>query len=199
MKLTRVECPKCGQPLISKSREEDLLFVCDCGTIHMRDPKPKEMVYEIAKPRDPNRPDNVYVPFWRVFAHVAIHGSEVVGGAVFSLTSLFQGQPRGYAGNVVIFVPATKLPVQEFRKWATTLTRNPPGYSAAKDFARIWRMPCNISEEEAKELADFIILTNEAERPGTLQNIHYTMTVNDMSLLFLPFIRDVQGTYHINL
>jgi hypothetical protein len=199
MKLTRVECPKCAQPLVSKMRNEDLLFVCECGTIHIRDPKPKELEYQIAPPRNAHRPDNVYVPVWRVWAHVAIHDSDVVGGLIFSLTSLFDGGGGGYAGDVAIFVPATKLPAQEFRKWATTLTRNPPHYAPSEDFGRIPRLPCNISENEAKELADFIILTNEAERPGTLQNIRYTMTVNHMSLVFLPFVRDVRGTLHINL
>ena len=199
LKLTRVECPSCGHPLVSKQREEDLLFVCDCGTIHMRDPKPKEVEYQIARPRDARRPDNVYVPFWRVSAHVSILGSEVVGGYIHRLATLIEGGDGRYSGSLDIYIPATKLPAEEFRKWAVAFTNNPPRYAEHKDFGGISRMPCNISKSEAEKLADFVILTNEAEKPGTLQYIQYTMTVNNMSLVFLPFIRDSTARLYINL
>lgn len=198
VKLTRVECPKCKVPLVSKQREEDLLFLCECGTIHVREPDPTVISYEIAEPFDMSGGNMVYVPFWRVSTTVRILDSDVAGGFVYKLSAFFQGSGQSVA-QVNVFVPATKLPAEEFRKWSTTLTNNPPRYSRAKDFDRIERMPGNVSRKEAEELADFVILTNEAEKPGTLQRIQYEMTINAMSMVFLPFVRDSYGNLTINL
>jgi len=50
-----------------------------------------------------------------------------------------------------------------------------------------------IDAEQAKQLADFIVLTYEAEKPGVLQDIAYEVKVNDSSLLYLPFVQLPSG------
>jgi hypothetical protein len=50
-----------------------------------------------------------------------------------------------------------------------------------------------ISKQEAAELADFVVVTMEAEQPGVLQKLDYTLTVNDTKLVYLPFVRAAQG------
>lgn len=198
LKLTKVNCPKCNAQLVSKQREEDLLFLCDCGTIHTRDPEPQVIEYDIAKQRDAANPNRFYIPFWRVSAFVRVYDTDVVGG-FFALTNLFGGGGGQTQGDIDVYVPAAKMPAQEFRKWATMLTNRPPAYTKEKDFGGVWRMPCNISNEEARKMADFVILTNEAEKPGTMQSIRYDMTINKMMVVFLPFIRDQNGYLQIYL
>ncbi|MFQ6107385.1 MAG: hypothetical protein ACE5QF_07360 [Thermoplasmata archaeon] len=198
LKLTRVECPRCHSPLVSKQRDEDLLFLCECGTMHTRDPEPKEIPYEIARHSPVHKANRVYVPFWRVSAYVAILDSDVAGGYLYNLSTLL-GRGGQSSGNIDIHVPGSKLPAEEFRRLAIALTNSPPRYSRADDFGGVLRMPCNISEKEAQELADFVILTNEAEKPGTLQYIRYDMTISNVSVLFLPFTREAWGGLNIDL
>ena len=50
--------------------------------------------------------------------------------------------------------------------------------------------PCGIS---VQQLADFIVLTFEAEKPGVLQDIDYQVRVNDGTLVYLPFLQTGSG------
>ncbi len=50
-----------------------------------------------------------------------------------------------------------------------------------------------MSKEEAMRMADFVIVTMEAERPGTLQTLDYSLQVHDARLVYLPFVRGASG------
>jgi hypothetical protein len=47
-----------------------------------------------------------------------------------------------------------------------------------------------VGEEAARKLADFLILTFEAEKPGVMQNIQYQVEVQHTKLVYLPFYQD---------
>jgi hypothetical protein len=52
-----------------------------------------------------------------------------------------------------------------------------------------------IKREEAAAMADFIIVTHEAEKPGVLQQLNYSMTINELKLMYLPFYWDGKGYF----
>ena len=50
-----------------------------------------------------------------------------------------------------------------------------------------------MKRSEAKEMADFVVVTIEAEKPGVLQSLDYTLTVHDAKLVYMPFVSTQRG------
>ncbi|UCC93059.1 MAG: hypothetical protein JSW25_10450 [Thermoplasmata archaeon] len=185
IKLKGVKCPSCGTAL--EGKVADRVYLCDCGVMHTRDDKEvRQVKYTIALPRDPNAPPSavIYIPFWRLDSDVMIHYTKSEGGF---FNKLFGKDWKG--GRVSIYVPALDWDPSTFKHWASTITSKPPNIHVGKDFGPFEREPVTMDEEEAKQMADFLILTFEAEKPGVLQQISYEVKVFDMALLYLPFDR----------
>ena len=195
----QVKCPKCSEPIRSKN-VADLAFHCSsCGYMHTRssDGKPQEIQYEVSvfdlakeeavtaagKPLQ-----RVYMPVWQVTAFVNILSESVEGGMIMKLASMLSG--GGKSGIVSVYVPAIDLDADKFKYIATLLTSSPPAYQAAQKFdANAERLPCTVPMAEAEELADFIVLSSEAEKPGVLQSISYEMKVQRIRLVYLAYLR----------
>ena len=185
VKLTSVKCPSCGTAL--EGKVADRVYLCDCGMMHTRDDDgTREVKYTIAAPRDPSAPPSalLYIPFWRLDSDVAIHYSRSEGGF---FSKLFGKDWKG--GRVSIYIPAVNWDPGTFKHWASTITSSPPKVQPVGEFGPYERDAVTIDETEAQQLADFLILTFEAEKPGVLQEISYTVKVFNTSLLYLPFDR----------
>ncbi len=183
--LRSIKCPSCGQSL--EGKVADRVYLCDCGVMHTRDDDGERPVtYTVAMVRDPAAPPSAvtYVPFWRLDADVVIHYTRSEGGF---FSKLFGKEWKG--GRVSIYIPAVDWSPDMFKHWASALTSNPPSIRPARDFGPYQREPVVVDEVEAKQLADFLILTFEAEKPGVLQEIAYEVKVFEMSLLYVPFDR----------
>lgn len=183
--LRSVKCPSCQLPL--EGKVADRVYLCDCGVMHTRDDEGiREVKYTIAMLADPSTPPTgvTYIPFWRLDSDVAIHYTKSEGGF---FNKLFGKDWKG--GRVSIYIPGVDWSPDMFKHWASTLTSQPPAIRPAKEFGPYDHEPVVIDEVEAKQLADFLILTFEAEKPGVLQQISYEVKVFDMSLLYIPFSR----------
>ncbi|WP_019176866.1 hypothetical protein [Methanomassiliicoccus luminyensis] len=185
MKVAQVKCPQCSEPIYMKQKDE--MFYCkNCGTIHNRDVHGIHRVpYEIADARAPANGKLYYMPFWRLYCNISIRSRNVQGGALYKLAAAFTGGDKG--GRVPIYVPASDLDVSTFRQWAVQLTTDPPRYNTRTDFAEVERVPATVLQEDALELADFVVVTLEAEKPGTLQYLDYELKVLESKLVYLPF------------
>lgn len=182
VRIVPVTCPNCQQPITGK--EKDNVFYCPvCKTIHVREPDgPKVVMYEIAAMRLPPQGQPIYVPFWKMPSIVNIYYEDVKGGF---FTELLHGKPKG--GYIVLYLPAVEWDVSVYKYWAETLTKQQIRYALASDFGNVPKMPVNILRDEAGRLADFLILTFEAERPGVMQSISYDLQIQSLILTYLPF------------
>ncbi len=190
MKVIAVKCPQCNSPIQSKVR--DHLFYCTrCNTMHVRNGGVEKLDYEIGEFNQSAQGERIYMPFWRVYATFLVHSKSVEGGALFRLTQWLKGGSN--SGNIFIYVPATELDNTGFKTLATRFTSNPPKYATRLNFGNVNRLPATISKQEAANLADFVIVTMEAEQPGVLQQLNYSLTVNDTKLVYLPFVKGPQG------
>jgi hypothetical protein len=190
MRVLQIKCPRCQQPIYSKTK--DLAFYCPhCRTMHVRDGGVHIIDFDIAEFNVNAPQDRVYMPFWRLFSTVRIDQSQVAGGTLYKLGRLLKGTANG--GNLFIYVPAWHTEVQEFKRWAMDMTESQPMYSLGTDFANVERLPTAVTREEAMKMADFVIVTMEAERPGTLQYLNYSLQVHDARLVYLPFVRGPGG------
>lgn len=191
MRVIQVKCPKCEQPIYQRKR--DNMFHCEnCGTIHYRDMRgTHEVTYEIASAASDLVGEMYYMPFWRLYCHFNIRSQNVEGGYMHKLATKLKGGGEG--GMIFIFVPASDVDTTTFRYWAVNLTTNNPHYSVRQDFNRIDRLPTTMNEEEAMEMADFVAVTLEAEKPGKLQFLDYDLKVQETKLVYLPFVQGAKG------
>jgi len=44
-------------------------------------------------------------------------------------------------------------------------------------------------------LTDFVVMILEAENPGILQHLEYSLTVNEAKMIYLPFITGSSGLH----
>lgn len=185
MRVVQVKCPSCNTPLHAKER--DRLFHCSqCNTIHVRDGGVEKIEYEIAEFSPNAQGERAYMPFWRMYCSFAIRSKSVEGGHIFRLASWLKG--GGDSGTLFIYVPATDMDTNSMKRWATAFTTNPPRYATRLDFGGVKRLPAMMTKEEAVQLADFVVVTMEAEKPGVLQRLDYSLTVNDSKIVYLPFV-----------
>ncbi len=191
MKVSQVKCPQCGQAIYEKQKDE--MFHCqNCGTIHYRDLHGVHRVaYEIAVATSNAAGQRYYMPFWRLYCNFNIRSRNVEGGFLHKLSNMVNGGDNG--GALYIFVPASDVDTATFRHWAVALTNSNPRYGVRSDFNNTERLSTTINQEEAIEMADFVAVTLEAEKPGTLQYLDYDLKVQEAKLVYLPFVQGPNG------
>ena len=185
MKVVQVKCPKCGQPILSKVLDQ--LFYCDnCRTIHSRNGGVDVLTYEVADVR-PNTSGQIsYFPFWKVWCTFSITDTNVAGGTLYKMSKFMKAGSN--TGTLNVFVPASEMEIGMAKQLAMNLTYEPPNFKVRQDFGGRQRMGVTINKKEAEELADFVIVTIEAEKPGVLQSLSYDLKVHEIKLLYLPFM-----------
>ena len=191
MQVIQVKCPKCGNPIMSK--QKDIVFYCTtCNTMHIRNGDVQILDVEIGDFNKTATQDRVYVPFWRMYSTVVINNIRSEGGGFHKLASWLRGD-GGNSGNLFIWVPASEMEIGRFKSMAINFTLNPPPYNTRMDFGTVPRLSAIMKQAEALEMADFVVVTIEAEKPGVLQNLDYTLTVHDAKLIYLPFVSTQAG------
>ena len=191
MKVVQVKCPSCNSPIMSK--QKDRFFHCDkCNVLHVRDGGTRTVDYEIAEFSDSApRGERVYVPFWRLYCSFIIRSKSVDGDLMFKLTSWIKGSDD--SGNLFVYVPAADFDPMVFKQMAMDFTLRSPKHRTRLNFGGVRRMPAVMSSEEASELADFVVVTMEAEKPGYLQRLDYSLTVNGSKVVYMPFVLTPSG------
>jgi len=187
MKVAQVHCPRCGKPNYTKFKDT-VVYCEECKTMHLvTEGGPVIIEYEIAEFQKEVPLRKFHMPFWRLFSNVTIFSEQVSGGWASRLMNAASGGGRG--GSMFIFIPAVELPPDIFKRMAQDLTTNPPQYRGTDRFS-FDRLPVAINEEAARKLADFMVLSFEAEKPGVMQNIRYEVAVQHSKLIYLPFYQD---------
>ncbi len=191
MKIVQVKCPSCNQAI--QTKEKDKLFYCDkCNVLHIRESgTPEKVDYEIAEFNQSAQGERVYMPFWRLYATFIVRSKNVQGGTIFKMAQWLKGGSD--SGNMFIYIPACDLDAGSFRRLSTMFTGAAPRYPTRLNFGNVKRLPGTMPKQEAAQLADFVVVTMEAEQPGVLQQLDYSLTVNDTKLVYLPFVLTPQG------
>jgi hypothetical protein len=190
MQVAQVKCPNCRDPIYSK--QKDSVFYCEkCNTLHERNGAAKVIDYEIADFNKQTAEQKVYMPFWRIYATLKINHEAVAGGSLRKLRNWIKGDDSG--GTIFVYIPATPMDKESFRRMAVDMTTQPPQYRTRLDFAKIERMPTSITKEEATRMADFVVVTIEAEKSGVLQELDFNLTVHDARMVYIPFTKQANG------
>jgi len=190
MKIVQVKCPSCGTPIRMKNKEA--IFLCDnCGMMHTRNHGIERIDYEIVEFSSSVANERMYMPFWRLYCDFSIRSKNVEGGSFFRLSQWIKGDKN--SGAFFVFIPAFDTSLENFKLLSIHLTLNPPHYRTTMNFGGVTRMPVLMTKEEARELADFVVVTIEAEKPGVLQYLDYSLSVKDERIIYLPFTKTSSG------
>ena len=191
MKVIQVKCPKCNTPI--QQKQKDMLFYCsNCGVMHIRDGEVEVIDYEIADFAKGAQGDRVYVPFWRMYCGFTIEHQSSSGGAIYKLSNWIKDRSNN-SGDIFVWVPAADFDQLNFKRFSTLFTANPPRYASRLDFGNVIRLPAAVTKQEAIKLADFVVVTMEAEKAGVLQELVYSLQIKDARIVFLAFLSGPSG------
>lgn len=193
-KVVPVICPGCRNPIYSK--DDDTVFLCQCGTLHSRDGKVRVIEYDVGAFTRNGDGEKVYLPFWKLRVNFDIRHSDVVGGTFSRIASFLQG--NNGAGSIDVILPAFDMNPVRYKEVAKEMTLNSPHYTPSRLDPSISRQRCDMTVDMADNMADFLFVTIEAEKPGVLQRLDYDLHVESKRLLYLPYYRngnDIQPGY----
>lgn len=184
-KLVPIKCPGCNNPIYGKFA--DHLIICPaCGTLQARDGIVSVVEYEAGAFTKPADGEKIYLPFWKLGVSYNITSESVSGGLLGKLTGAGGGTG---AGGIDMLLPAFSLEPLKFKEIAKALTLQNPRYSAGPLDPAVRREPCTVTVDMTGEMADFLFVTIEAEKPGTLQRLTYDLKVNTRKLVYLPYYK----------
>jgi hypothetical protein len=184
-KLVPITCPGCKNPVYSK--DIDSVIICPrCGTLQARDGTVSIVEYEAGAFAKAGDGEKVYMPFWRLGATFNIKQEVVKGGLLGKLAGT---AGKAGEGGIDMMLPAFDLEPLKFKELAKGLTMQSPKYAAAPLEPAVRLEPCKVTIDMTDEMADFLFVTIEAEKPGTLQNLVYDLKVASKKLVYLPYYK----------
>jgi hypothetical protein len=185
-KIVPIICPGCKNPMYGK--DDDMVFLCsNCGTLHARDGKVTVIEYEAGAYAKQTDGDKVYLPFWKLGVDFHIKYQKVEGGAVSKFMGFLKGDSN--AGHIDTFLPAFEMEPVRYKELAGRLTLSQPKYTPDRLEPSVKREPCKVDMDMIDDMADFLFVTIEAERPGTMQQLDYDLKVTSRKLVYLPYYK----------
>lgn len=185
-KVVPIICPGCKNPMYGK--DNDTVFLCsNCGTLHARDGKVTVIEYEVGAYTKQMDVDKVYLPFWKLGVDFSIKYQKVEGATVSKFMGFLKGDSN--AGRMDMFLPAFGLEPMRYKDMAEKLTFGQPKYAPERMDPSIKREPCAVGIDMTDEMADFLFVTIEAEKPGTMQQLDYDLKVTSKKLVYLPYYK----------
>lgn len=188
--LKAVICPGCKEPLRTRDWK-DTLFICPCGTLHSRDDMSTIVEYEAGMFTKQGSGEKVYLPFWKLDVDFYIQFSHSEGGMLSKFADFFKGNSN--SGNVTMMIPAFELNPLQFKDMAKRMTMQYPAFTSGSIDPGVKREPCVVTADMTDRMADFLFVTIEAEKPGTLQSLAYSLTVKSKKVVYLPYYRSGSG------
>lgn len=180
VRLLPLACPRCGVALPAQA--EEVVFFCrDCGGAARVD---GERVVEQpvcwGTPAAGTGPEG-WLPFW-VFPGPVQFASRETRGLFGSRApdDLWRRARR-------LWVPAFACTVAAARQWGASMTSSllEPTPGEARRGAAL--TPCVLTPEDGRELAEFVVLSIEAQRSDTLSSLSFSLPEGEPELWVLPF------------
>jgi hypothetical protein len=183
IELVLLKCLRCGAHL--PAGEEEVAWVCaQCGQGMQLTPDglaPLTVQWAAARPGVQGAS---WLPFWVFGGTVHLARRETYG------VNLFGGGPdRLWEARRRFYVPAFPAPLEQLETVGADLTRRQiplnagPPAGALKD--------CTLFPDDARQAAEFVVLTIEADRKDKLKTITFTLNLDEPELWVLPFAGEV--------
>ena len=117
---------------------------------------------------------------------MVITSRETQGFSVKATLSGAQGADPLWQQAARLWVPAFGLSLDLAKNWGAYLTRTQPALRPGPAPQDVPLRGCVVALEDARKLAEFVVLSIEAERPDMLRSIAFTLPDGTPELWVLP-------------
>lgn len=186
-KLEAIKCKNCGSGLMVELN--DLITYCtNCGSgFEILGGEMRPIDINFAQPARPAEGEIVYKPFWILKTSVTILERTSSGGF---LKNLFGGND-GSGGRIKFYIPAFRMPVDNLREMASAFTIKDPVPSPQKFNVKVTGF--TYGREDAQKIAEFLLISFEAEKSDTMKTFRFEMNVDSYEILGIPFYKLSNG------
>lgn len=188
--LKALTCAKCGSGLVVEVND-NITYCTSCGSgFEINDGDLNSIEINFAAAAIRGEGEVIYKPFWYIKAHVEILERKASGNF---LKNLFGGSGENAAGDIIFYIPAFYCSLESMKNIATQFTVRNPVASPQKYNTKL--VGFAYGKEDAKKLAEFILISMEAEKSDTMKSFKYKIDFNEMEILGIPFYKKADGSY----
>ncbi|MEP7146196.1 MAG: hypothetical protein ABI792_04215 [bacterium] len=188
--LEAVKCRKCGSGLVVEMND-NIVYCSSCGTgfeIIEGEFHPIEINFAAAALRAEG--EMIYKPFWLLKTIIDIQERKASGNF---LKNLFGGSSEDVSGEISFYIPAFYCPIETMKNLSTQFTMRNPVASPQKYNTKL--VGFDYGKEDAKKLAEFILISLEAEKNDVMKSFKYEMKFDSMEILGIPFYNLGNGRF----
>jgi len=186
-KLEAIKCRNCGSGLVVELN--DFVTYCtSCGSgFEIIEGELQPIEINFASAAKPGEGELVYKPFWILKTNITILERTSSGGF---LKNLFGGGD-GTAGRIKFYIPAFWSPIDNMKELAMAFTVKDPVASPQKFNVKITGF--NYGREDAMKIAEFLLISIEAEKSDTMKTFRYKIDLEGYEILGIPFYKQGNG------
>ena len=176
VELVLLKCLKCGTHV--RANDDEVAWLCQtCGQgllLTADGLAPLMVSWALAGPAGGGAR---WLPFWVFDGSVAFGRRETYGGTT-QPDPLWNEQRR-------FFVPAFPAPLEPLEALGAHLTRRPPVLAPGPSMGELQN--CTLLPEDARRVAEFVVLSIEAARKDKLRSLQFRLDLSAPQLWLLPF------------
>jgi predicted RNA-binding Zn-ribbon protein involved in translation (DUF1610 family) len=174
VKLIPLLCVKCQSPLTAQADEVAWACpACGQGQLLMEDKGLVAMQFYYDSRLTPGQPGK---PYWVAQGQAQLSRSTYSGNQSAEMLA-YWSQPR------LFFIPAFSLPLEQLIAVGSALLRQPPSITQGSPAAF---QPVTLHPEDLRPMAEFILISMEAERRDMLKELNFNLTLSAPALWILP-------------
>lgn len=177
-----IKCANCGSTLNVEINDE-ITYCISCGSgFELVDGKLCPIEVNFISPLKAQQGELIYKPFWKLEADVTVIDRDAGGGF---LKKIFTGNTTGAGGILNFVIPAFDCSIVSLKKLAMYYTFQNPPLSPQKFSVSLKGF--SYGRDDARKLAEFTLISFEAEKPDTIRSLRYEIKFLNDSILGMPF------------
>lgn len=187
-KLEAVKCKQCGSGLVVEVND-NIVYCTSCGSgfeIINGEMTPIEINFAAAAIREDG--EVIYKPFWLLKTTINIMERKASGNF---LKNIFGGSNENTGGELIFYIPAFYCSLDVMKNLATQFTMKNPVASPQKYNVKLTGFA--YGKEDAKKLAEFILISMEAEKSDVMKDFNYKMDFTSLEIVGVPFYNTGNG------
>ncbi|MBK9330841.1 MAG: hypothetical protein IPM96_00205 [Ignavibacteria bacterium] len=186
--LEAVVCKSCGSGL-SVEVNDNIVYCTSCGNgFEEIDSEMKSIEINFANAAFRSEGELIYKPFWLLNTSITILERKATGNFI---KNLFGGSGEFTGGDILFYIPAFYCKIESMEDLSKQFTLKNPVASPQKYNSKLTGFA--YGKEDAAKLAEFILISLEAEKSDVIKSFRYEMKINSYSILGIPFYDNKNG------
>lgn len=182
VELVLLKCPRCRTPI--RADEEEVAWVCSqCQQGLQLTSTGLALLTVNWAAAQPGNSKIQWLPFWVFTGTVSFSRRETYSFGSGSQPDKLWSAPRRF------YIPAFPLAIEQLQTLGADLTRRQVPLKSSQVVGTLTQ--CSLAPEDARQAAEFVVLTIEAAHSDKLKAVDFTLNLNEPELWVLPFIGEV--------